>query len=345
MRSPRLSVIVPMFKSERYLPRCAESLRSQTLDDIEIIFVDDGSPDRCGELAEGYAHEDPRISVVRRSNGGPASARNAGMAVATGEYLAFADSDDWVEPDLCERLYVAAEQSGADIVYTGFKLVCHDVVTQTREHPCAGRTLHGQREIFSVRRGFFGAAADNVADDPTPVSVWGAIYRRSLIEKNGIRFVNVFSEDRFFNIDACRAAERVTCISGSPYCYRNDDQPSVTKTFGRERLEEFFRAFWLLGLFADDEPDEFWDECHERSDRCVIDYGRVLVRIIEASSLEDVEKVSYVREVLNQHALRRACRGFPFYRLPRRQALFFLVLRLRLVCAARLLMKLRGCSA
>lgn len=96
---PLISVIVPVYKVEQYLPRCVDSLLHQTYENLEIILVDDGSPDRCGEICEEYARKDPRIRVIHKENGGLSSARNAGIDVARGEYLGFVDSDDWVEPE------------------------------------------------------------------------------------------------------------------------------------------------------------------------------------------------------------------------------------------------------
>jgi len=222
----KFSIVVPMYNVEKFLPKCVESICSQTLEDIEIILVDDGSPDHCGEMAEEYAKEDSRICVVHRVNGGLGPARNSGIEVARGEYIGFVDSDDWVEPNMYERLYEAATASDADVVFTGLKTIRHGETDVVLEHPYAGRTFHGSDEIFELRRGFYGAAAARVKDEPTLVSVDVGGYRRSFVESNALRFSAVRSEDKFFNTDACRAAQSVTCISGTDYCYRKDDQQS-----------------------------------------------------------------------------------------------------------------------
>ncbi len=99
MEYPLISVIVPVYKVEDYLPRCVQSLLAQTYPNLEIYLVDDGSPDRCGILCDEFAAADSRIRVIHKENGGLSSARNAGIDVAQGEYLGFVDSDDWVEPD------------------------------------------------------------------------------------------------------------------------------------------------------------------------------------------------------------------------------------------------------
>ena len=99
---PTISIIVPIYKVESLLSKCVDSLLSQTFGDLEIILVDDGSPDNCGKICDEYAQKDPRIFVIHKENGGLSSARNAGLDVCKGEYIMFVDSDDYVEPVFCE---------------------------------------------------------------------------------------------------------------------------------------------------------------------------------------------------------------------------------------------------
>lgn len=114
-----ISVIVPIYNAENYLPQCLESICTQTYSDIEIILVDDGSTDRSGEICEEYSKRDNRIQVIRKKNEGPVSARNAGAAAAHGKYLAFADSDDWLERDMYEKMIYHMEKQNVDVVMAG----------------------------------------------------------------------------------------------------------------------------------------------------------------------------------------------------------------------------------
>ncbi len=100
-----ISVIVPVYKVEDYLSRCVDSILSQTYRNIEVILVDDGSPDKCGEICDRYAQHDPRVRVIHKENGGLSDARNAGIEIAQGQYISFIDSDDWVHPEFLESLY------------------------------------------------------------------------------------------------------------------------------------------------------------------------------------------------------------------------------------------------
>lgn len=119
MSQPLISVIVPVYKTEAYLRRCVASLQNQTYQNIEIILVDDGSPDGSGALCDALAAEDPRIRVIHKENGGLSSARNAGLDTMSGDYVGFVDSDDWVEPDMYQTLYDHMLEQNAQISCCG----------------------------------------------------------------------------------------------------------------------------------------------------------------------------------------------------------------------------------
>lgn len=120
---PLISVIIPVYKVENYLAKCVESVMAQTYSNLEIFLVDDGSPDRCGEICDEYARQDPRIKVIHKENGGLSDARNAAISQATGEYLTFIDSDDWIEPGYCAFLYQKLVEYSADVVVTPLRSV------------------------------------------------------------------------------------------------------------------------------------------------------------------------------------------------------------------------------
>lgn len=115
----KISVVIPVYKVEKYIHQCIDSVLAQTLQEIEILLVDDGSPDRCGEICDQYAERDSRIKVIHKENGGLMSAWKAGMKLATGKYIGFVDSDDWIDRDMFERMYEKATQYNAEIVVCG----------------------------------------------------------------------------------------------------------------------------------------------------------------------------------------------------------------------------------
>ena len=172
-KQPLISIIVPVYKVEAYLPRCVDSLINQTYGNLEFILVDDGSPDNCGALCDAFARKDPRIRVIHKENGGLSSARNAGIDIARGEYLGFVDSDDWVEPEMFESLISMALSEDVKLVCCGrydFKA-------------CTGEKKVGlcpeKREVISgeelVRRIFTWQQIDSAA--------WDKLYHRSLFRE------------------------------------------------------------------------------------------------------------------------------------------------------------------
>ena len=117
MDAPLISVIVPVDKVEAYLDRCVQSIVNQTYSHLEIILVDDGSPDHCGVMCDAWAEKESRIQVIHKENGGVTSARLRGVAAATGSWIGFVDGDDYIEPDMYEHMYLAAEEHSVDVVF------------------------------------------------------------------------------------------------------------------------------------------------------------------------------------------------------------------------------------
>lgn len=120
MAVPEISIIVPVYNVEKYLDKCVNSILNQTFQDFELILVDDGSPDNCGEMCDDYAARDKRVTVIHQVNGGLSAARNAGIEIAKGRYLGFVDSDDYIAEDMYELLYNNLKNEDADLATVGF---------------------------------------------------------------------------------------------------------------------------------------------------------------------------------------------------------------------------------
>lgn len=168
-----LSVIVPIYKVEDYLPKCVESIRNQTHSNLEIILVDDGSPDGCGAICDEFAQKDSRIRVIHKENGGLSDARNTGIDVAKGDYLAFVDSDDWLEPDAFEAMLALAEKYDA-------KMVCAGRYNEDGATGAQSKGLCPEKEEFVpgkelVRRIFRWDHLDSAA--------WDKLYARELFRE------------------------------------------------------------------------------------------------------------------------------------------------------------------
>ena len=169
-QNPRISVIVPVYNVEQYLPRCVESILAQTYENLEILLVDDGTKDNSGAICDAYARQDARVKAIHKKNGGLSSARNAGIDAATGEYLSFVDSDDWIEPDMYEKMMALMEKYSVRLVCAGR----WDVSSETGEKTLG--LCPPKEEVISgealVRRIFHWENIDSAA--------WDKLYHKSL---------------------------------------------------------------------------------------------------------------------------------------------------------------------
>ena len=216
--SPLVSIIVPVYNVERYIKRCVDSLQGQSLQNIEIILVDDGSKDNSGRLCDEFAQQDPRIHVIHKQNAGQGLARNDGLNIAKGRYVLFIDSDDFIEPDTCEKLSDRMEREQADLCSFSYQIETPQgelfYRAQLKEQCYENEAL---RKRFVLH--FFGDSADD--EEMRGVSACMTMFRRSVIETGKIRFRSereYFSEDTIFNLDFCLLAKKAVIDSG---CYYN----------------------------------------------------------------------------------------------------------------------------
>jgi glycosyltransferase involved in cell wall biosynthesis len=173
-----ISIVVPIYKVEKYLDKCVLSLLRQTYTNLEIFLVDDGSPDNCGKMCDDYAQKDNRIKVIHKKNGGLADARNAAIDVATGEWIVFVDSDDYVEPDYVENLFSLTQKYDCKIAHSGFRYVFEDEEyyfpkIDSQEKECCYDKWNALKILFLQQ---------NIGNE-----AWGKIYHKSLFE-TGIRY-------------------------------------------------------------------------------------------------------------------------------------------------------------
>lgn len=193
---PTVSIIVPIYNVELYLEKCVHSLINQTLTDIEIILVNDGSFDSCAEICERLAGLDNRIKVIHKKNGGLSSARNEGLKVAKGKYIGFVDSDDWVEPYMFQSMVENAEQNNSDLVVCAFRTVYHNEVIH--------RFSNLKNETIDLEKmGLSSYILNYIIRFQHSNSVWNKLYKRCVIEANSIKFEpnnDIYAEDLLFNL-------------------------------------------------------------------------------------------------------------------------------------------------
>jgi len=234
---PKISIIIPVYKTEKYLAKCLDSVLSQTYSDFECILVEDGSPDSCGKICDEYAVKDSRIIVIHQNNSGVASARNTGMDKASGSWIMFIDSDDWIEPDLLGIAISEAERHEADIVQWNYIPFGVERFIQKYQ---------------SVQEGWLEVSKEK----PLPWWMgmcWSRLYSADLIHRNSLRFPeNIrLCEDTLFSYSAIAYANKIWCVEKKLYHYQCRDD-SALHTSDRAKIEDKIQVLKNMEqLFSD----------------------------------------------------------------------------------------------
>lgn len=315
MGNPKVSIIVPIYNVEKYLDRCMNSLINQTLKDIEIIMVDDGSPDNCPKMCDEWAKKDSRIKVVHKKNGGLGYARNSGLDVATGEYVAFVDSDDYIDLKMYEILYDNATKSNADAVFCGFKKEVHKrKFVDVRE--CESYKEFRGADVQQLIPDFIAAPPYSSKEYVYEMSVWHSIYRNSVIKDNNIKFVSerdYSSEDLPFQLDFLKKANIILFIPDILYNYCWNES-SLTKRINEEK---FYKIVALYNLLC--KKSKLYDEKGLRAKRLFIGYIRAYVRTLTKMEMSYKEKMHIINNILKHNVWDEIASNYKIEFLPLEQ--------------------------
>lgn len=235
MFGPLVSVIIPIYNVEKYLRTCIDSVITQTYNNLEIILVNDGSPDKSPEICDEYAKKDNRVKVIHQNNGGLAHARNVGIANSNGEYLTFIDSDDYVSNDYVESLYKGLIESAADISIASF------IAFKESESFCV--TLERTSFVEVTKKDYFKEYASIKAEKSMPfITAWNKLYKKELFD--GIKYPKgKLYEDAFTTYKLIEKSRKVVYSTTKLYYYRLNPQSILGQSFKEKHLEmvEAFR--------------------------------------------------------------------------------------------------------
>lgn len=264
---PKFSIVVPVYRVEAYLDRCVQSLLHQTLDDIEIILVDDGSPDRCPAICDRYAAQDERVKVIHKANEGVSAARNDGLAAASGEWVLFCDSDDWMEPNACELLYRTGTQKEVDVVVGDIYLI--------RDGLKKYNQFFELDFVWRSRRRLDQLVAADICQSYCPLppkspsigygGPWNKAVRRQFLLQQKITFdtrLHGIFDDILYTAFLYAKAKSVAYIRRPVYNYLMVPN-SITKSYRPDSLavnRQIFRAFQdFIDAHA---PDDQWQQAY-----------------------------------------------------------------------------------
>lgn len=245
--TPLISVIIPIYNVEKYLNECVDSVLQQTYSKLEIILVNDGSPDNCGPICEDYAKQDTRIVVMHKENGGLSDARNAGLDICKGEYISFIDSDDFVHPQFIEILYQNLLEHDADISFCDYvRFKKNDKLNTNYENPLQIKIFEGNQMIT------------NLYDSnwyPKNVVVWNKVYKKEVFK--GIRYAKGFNhEDELIFTDLYSKDFKVVYTSKKLLYYRIREESIMSNIYSLTNLQSKKELYSKRKLFFADQYSE-----------------------------------------------------------------------------------------
>lgn len=337
---PKVSIIVPCYNVELYLDRCVYSLVNQTLRDIEIILVDDESPDNIPQMCDEWGRTDSRIRVVHKKNGGLGMACNSGIDIATGDYIAFCDSDDYVDLECYEVLYKTAILNKVDAVYSGIKRVSKregiTIMSQAKE-----QHIFVSDEISKFQLDMISSSPSDRVERHRQMSAKTVLYSGAIIRKNKVRFHSerqYISEDLLFNLDFLQYCSRVIELPQSYYYYCMNAS-SLSQKFRFDRFEKYklFRNYLLSNYEWTNEIEE----AHNRINKLFIGYTRGDIQKIVKSKVSFWSKWFLLSRICNDDIWSQLAQEYPVEMMPKDKKLIFELIRFRLVLVLYILFKLK----
>lgn len=322
---PKVSIIVPVYKVEKFLDRCMQTLLNQTLHDIEIILVDDGSPDKCPDLCDEYANKDNRVKVIHKINGGLGYARNSGIEIATGEYIAFVDSDDYVEKNTYEILYNNSKKCGADITLCGYKRINNGSISYYND--VNDIQLKHNNDCISVLKGMIGISYNEQHYD---FAVWHGLYRNELIQKNIIRFCSerdYISEDIIFHLSIIPLCKYICIIPDYLYCYCLNENTLTTKYKPGRLYANIKLCKYISDYINNGENNSLKENIQDNIDYLVID------KTISNLSYEvkyNTKCLPALKEIVNNEFVRESINRYPVRLLSKKQ--YYLTRLIKMKC-------------
>ena len=326
--TPKVSAIVPVYNVEKFLDRCISSLVNQTLNEIEIILVDDGSLDNCPNMCDEYKNSDARIKVIHKKNQGLGLARNAGMNIANGKYVIFIDSDDYIEKTAFEKLYECAEKYKADMCMANyFKYKTYD--NSRKEIKIFKECIQfSGNEILDIACGMVGALPNEKTDEKYGMSVWKNIYSLDFLRKHNIAFLSereFVSEDAIFHLIAVPQMNKIVGLPISFYNYCNNNTTSLSTTFKREKFEQYKKLYYkeieLLSKFDYVKKGRYYIA------RTFLGNIRSYIKQLVESDFSKEEKMNLIKHICEDKLVQNILNWYPYNENPIKQRLLSILLK------------------
>ncbi len=302
MQGKLVSVVLPIYNVEKYLEKCIESVVNQTYKNLEIILVDDGSPDNCPEICDRWAEKDNRIKVVHKKNAGLGMARNSGIENATGDYICFFDSDDFVELNTIEKAYKSIEESSADVVCFGFTSVDENEIAINSFMPSPPKNIFEGEEVQSdfLPNLIYSLPSENWRLN---MSSCMAMFSMELIRKINWKFVSereILSEDVYSLIELYKYVNKVVILNEALYFYR-ENTSSLSRTYRKDRFQKVKRCYELTASLC--RKLKLGNENENRVALTFLSNTIAAMKQISMSDMSFKEKMNELKTILDNNTL------------------------------------------
>lgn len=320
-----ISIIVPVYNTENYLEKCLYSLVNQTYKNIEIIIIDDGSPDNSMNIIQKFVLADNRVKVISQKNQGLSGARNTGMNNANGDYIMFIDSDDWIEIDTCEKAINASEKYNADVVFWSY---IKEFSNSQKDNYLFDKTeiIWSEKNINQLSRRMVGLVGDELANPQSIdnlVTAWGKLYKKSVI--GDVRFTDtkiIGTEDALFNIEVFLGINSAVYIPDLLSHYRKDNESSLTHNYKKKLVSRWREMYSRIKFLLDrnDMSREYYDALKNRICFGLIGLG---INLAEDKKMSFKEKKKEIYNILSMKHYQIALKDLDFSYLPIQWKVFF----------------------
>lgn len=324
-----VSIIIPVYNVENYLRQCLDSVINQTYTQLEIICVNDGSPDNSSEILEAYAKKDRRVKIINQENQGLSGARNTGIEAATGDYIIFLDSDDWMDEETVAAALAKAED--ADTVMWGY-------VREFAEKSIEKKIFNGDRsfdesETRDLHRrlaGLTGEELSNPENTDALVTAWGKLYTASIIKNNKLRFVDtkiIGTEDLLFNMYYFGFAKKCFFIDKPFNHYRKDNESSLTRSYKAKLFSQWSELYSRIRNYLNE--NSLGEDFHKALDNriCLSMIGLGLNELCNKASHS--QRMKNLKSILSSEQYKSAFENLEFGYFPIHWKMFFVFCKRR----------------
>lgn len=329
---PIISIIIPVYNVAQYLPQCLDSVVNQTYQHLEIICINDGSTDSSATILHQYASLDSRITIIDQENHGLSFTRNVGLSVASGNYILFLDSDDWIDRDTCSQAIDAIIHTGADFVFWSYVREFSNF-SKERYLLYADGTIFTKEEVINVlqRRqcGLIGSELSHPEEADSLSTAWGKLYSKASIAKAGATFIDtkiIGTEDALFNLYVLGSCNKAVYLRKCMNHYRKENISSLTKRYRPMLTEQWNILFQYMNVYIEKEklPLSFTEALNNRIAMSILGLGLNVL----CSSRPPMEQISMLRDLLRDPQYRQAVSKLTLRYFPIHWKVFYICAKL-----------------